>query len=84
MATSRRATLESSSVVERVSSSSRATHRVWHMQATRERDSCKRGVLEAAISIEMPEAARGSITAVPAPQTSEIRICPIELQNGRG
>jgi hypothetical protein len=41
-------------------------------------------VLEAAISIEMPEAARGNITAVPAQQTSENRIYPNELQKGRG
>jgi hypothetical protein len=54
------------------------------MQASRERDRCKRAVWEAAISIEMPEAARGNITAVPAPQTSENRICPNELQKGRG
>jgi hypothetical protein len=54
------------------------------MQVTRERNSFKRAVLEAAISIEMTGAARGNITEVPAPQTSEDRIHSNELQKGRG
>jgi hypothetical protein len=44
----------------------------------------KRAVLEAAISIEMPGAARGNMTAVPAPQTLANRIYSNELQKGRG